>query len=99
MTVICEGVEEVDQLRFLQDNHCDQVQGNLLSLPLQRQEATNLLANPRRVRRLVTEYKVSELGLSSIFTDSNPAEVSGLLNEFPNSADDDSDYEDKIAAN
>jgi len=99
MTVICEGVEEVEQLRFLQDNHCDQVQGNLLSLPLQRQEATNLLANPRRVRRLVTEYKVSELGLSSIFNDSNPAEVSGLLNEFPDSADDDSNYEDKAVVN
>ena len=98
MTVICEGVEEVDQLRFLQDNHCDQVQGNLLSLPLQRQEATNLLSNPRRVRRLVTDYKVSELGLSSIFNGNNPAEVAGLLNEFPDSAGN-SDYEDNVAAN
>ena len=99
MTVICEGVEEVDQLRFLQDNHCDQVQGNLLSLPLQRQEATNLLANPRHVRRLVTDYTVSELGLSSIFGDNNPAEVAGLLNKFPDSESDDSDYEDQVAAN
>ncbi len=98
MTVICEGVEEVDQLRFLQDNHCDQVQGNLLSLPLQRQEATNLLANPRHVRRLVTEYKVSELGLSSIFKDSSPVEVSGLLNQYPDSSGDDSDYQENAAA-
>jgi len=35
--VVCEGVEREDQLRYLQDNHCDQVQGNLLSVPLQRQ--------------------------------------------------------------
>jgi len=99
MTVICEGVEEVDQLRFMQDNHCDEVQGNLLSLPLQRQEATNLLANPRRIRRLVTDYKVSELGITSISNSSKPAVISGILNEFPDSAAGDSDFEGNIAAN
>lgn len=97
MTVICEGVEEVSQLRFLQDNHCDEVQGNLLSLPLQRQEATNLLANPRRIRRLITDYKVSELGLSSIAAN-GPAVLTGILNDFPDDADD-SGFPDQIAAN
>ncbi len=82
MTVVCEGVEEVDQLRFLQDNHCDEVQGNLLSLPLQRQEATHLLANPRRITRLVTEYKVSELEFSSS-TGDRSSSLSGIINEFP----------------
>ena len=81
MTVVCEGVEELPQLRFLQDNHCDEVQGNLLSLPLQRQEATNLLANPRRVKRLVTEYKVTELGLSTALGAGNV--ITGVLNQFP----------------
>ena len=104
MTVVCEGIEEVEQLRFLQDNHCDQVQGNLLSLPLQYQEATKLLADPRRIRRLVTEYKVSELGFSSNAA-AGPAMLTGVLNEFPDAAstsDDlpgDTGYEGTIAAN
>ncbi len=98
MTVVCEGVEEIDQLRFLQDNHCDEVQGNLLSLPLQRQEATNLLANPRRIRRLVTDYKVTELGLSSN-SNSKSADIFGILNEFPDPTFGDTDYKDNAAAN
>ncbi len=98
MTVVCEGVEEIDQLRFLQDNHCDEVQGNLLSLPLQRQEATNLLANPRRIRRLITDYKVSELGLSS-GNGNKTGVLSGILNEFPDATANDNDYEENVAAN
>ena len=104
MTVVCEGIEEEEQLRFLQDNHCDQVQGNLLSLPLQYQEASRLLANPRRIRRLVTNYKVSELGFSSSVT-GTATMLSGVLNEFPDPASasdtlpDDTGYESTIAAN
>lgn len=98
MTVVCEGVEELDQLRFLQDNHCDEVQGNLLSLPLQRQEATNLLANPRRIRRLVTDYKVSELGFASNTGHKSEA-ILGILNEFPDTTIDKTGYKDNIAAN
>jgi len=98
MTVVCEGVEEIEQLRFLQDNHCDEVQGNLLSLPLQRQEATNLLANPRRIRRIVTDYKISELGASSASNNKSNV-LDGILNEFPDSIVDDTDHEDKVAAN
>ena len=101
MTVICEGVEEIAQLRFLQDNHCDEVQGNLLSLPLQRQEATHLLANPRRIRRLVTEYKISELGLPSTNSGADRTVINGVLNPFPNSIGDNNDgfQADKVAAN
>jgi len=96
MTVVCEGVEEIEQLRFMQDNHCDEVQGNLLSLPLQRQEATNLLANPRKIRRMVTDYKVSELGLSAIDNTGATAVITGVLNYFP---DTDPQDEHKVAVN
>ena len=96
MTVVCEGVEEEDQLRFLQDHHCDEVQGNLLSLPLQRQEATNLLANPRKIRRLVTNYKVSELGIATSDNTSTRSTISGVLNEFPDS---DTHEEESVAVN
>ncbi len=81
--VVCEGVEREDQLRFLQDHHCDEVQGNLLSLPLQRQEATNLLANPRRIRRMITSYNVSELGLTTMDGAGTRTIITGVLNAFP----------------
>lgn len=81
--VVCEGVENEDQLRFLQDHHCDEVQGNLLSLPLQRQEATNLLANPRRIRRMITSYNVSELGLTAMTSAGTQTVITGVLNAYP----------------
>ena len=100
MTVVCEGVEEIAQLRFLQDNHCDEVQGNLLSLPLQRQEATHLLANPRRIRRLVTEYEISELGMPTLNSGADQTVINGVLNAFPNPIDKSDGYQtDKVAAN
>ena len=80
--VVCEGVEKEDQLRYLQDNHCDQVQGNLLSAPLQRQEATNLLANPGRIKRAVTSYDASKLGLTAITGNGTETVITGVLNSF-----------------
>ena len=101
MTVVCEGVEEIEQLRFIQDNHCDEVQGNLISLPLQRQEATNLLANPSKIRRLITDYKASELGLYTTDNNGVSSVINGVLNQFPqiDSGEDDNIEDDKIAAN
>lgn len=80
--VVCEGVEKEDQLRYLQDNHCDQVQGNLLSLPLQRQEATNLLANPGRIKRIVTSYDASKLGLTAMTGNGTETVITGVLNSY-----------------
>ena len=78
-----------------------QVQGNLISLPLQRQEATNLLANPRKIRRLITDYKASELGLYTTDNNGVSSVINGVLNQFPqiDSGEDDNIEDDKIAAN
>lgn len=81
--VVCEGVEEVEQLRFLQDQHCDEVQGNLLSLPLQRQEATKLLAHPEDIKRIITSYNVSELGLQAMTRAGTHTVITGVLNAYP----------------
>src|SRR5712671_5944545 len=60
--VVAEGVESFAQLRFLQEHHCAQAQGFLLSRPLPANEARLLLqraSNPadasrtQRIRRLV----------------------------------------------
>jgi diguanylate cyclase (GGDEF)-like protein len=60
--VVAEGVESFAQLRFLQEHHCAQAQGFLLSRPLPANEARMLLqrasdqtdaSRTQRIRRLV----------------------------------------------
>ncbi len=43
LTVLAEGVEKREQLEFLRRYHCDQVQGYLLSRPLEREQVAGLL--------------------------------------------------------
>lgn len=45
MSVIAEGVEELEQLQFLQANECEEVQGYYFSRPLPGAEITELLKN------------------------------------------------------
>ncbi len=90
--VVCEGVEEEAQLRFLQDHHCDQVQGNLLSLPLKRQDATKLLSDPRKIQQFIKEYDVNELGLSAMTGAGTQTVITGVLNLYPD------DERDKLAS-
>jgi EAL domain-containing protein (putative c-di-GMP-specific phosphodiesterase class I) len=87
--VICEGIEEEAQLRFIQDHHCDEVQGNLISLPLQRKEATHLLNNQSKIRRLIKDYRVADIGLAAVTTTGENTVITGVLNSFPSDGDPD----------
>jgi diguanylate cyclase (GGDEF)-like protein/PAS domain S-box-containing protein len=46
LRVIAEGVETEDQLAFLRDNHCDEMQGYLFSKPVSAAEIEGLLKRP-----------------------------------------------------
>ena len=43
ITVIAEGVETYEQLRFLRDEGCDQIQGHFVSEPVRAEQMTRLL--------------------------------------------------------
>ncbi len=49
LTVVAEGVETAEQLRFLRDHGCDEMQGFHFSRPLTTVDATRLLVEDRRL--------------------------------------------------
>ncbi|MCF8099467.1 MAG: EAL domain-containing protein, partial [Desulfarculaceae bacterium] len=49
LKVIAEGVEDTDQLRFLRERSCDQMQGFLFSRPLPSDQISNMLASGTRL--------------------------------------------------
>ena len=56
LRVVAEGLENEEQLHFLQDLKCDEAQGYLISGALSTPEATSLLEDPSKIRNMVTSY-------------------------------------------
>jgi diguanylate cyclase (GGDEF)-like protein/PAS domain S-box-containing protein len=50
-TVVAEGVETEAQLKFLQSQHCDEMQGYFFSRPLPPEQFTSLLRNHRHLHQ------------------------------------------------
>lgn len=60
LNVVAEGVETWEQMEFLDENGCDQIQGYLFSRPLPEEEFRKILAEGRRLS-LVPPVKQQEL--------------------------------------
>ena len=63
LQVVAEGVEKEEQLRYLQDLQCDEVQGYLLGGALSVDKATNLLDDPSSVQRMVVDSRNDNLAM------------------------------------
>ncbi len=67
MKVLAEGVETEEQLILLQEFYCHEIQGYLMSRPVDAETATQLLRNHEvfRQRVLAAEFKSTSIGLDS----------------------------------
>ena len=78
LRVVAEGVEDEGQLKVLRNLACDEIQGYLFSRSISREQATELLSNPSRMRRILWSNQTNEdAAVSSV------SAIAGILNERP----------------
>ena len=62
LEVIAEGVETFEQMQFLQDMHCDQIQGYFLSRPISRENTDALIQNYSAIQQRIVDSENSSQG-------------------------------------
>jgi len=79
LTVVAEGVETEEELHFLQDLRCDQVQGYLVSRPIPADEVSKLLSDSSSIKRLILKHVENSTEAS---VQKGGASMFGIINEF-----------------
>jgi diguanylate cyclase (GGDEF)-like protein len=86
LLVAGEGVETDEQLRFLQDLHCDEIQGYLVSKPLPSDEICELLDRSASIKRMIMDYGPTFAQMTAQQGGAPAASMFGILNEFPDAS-------------
>ncbi|MEH6579243.1 MAG: EAL domain-containing protein [Amphritea sp.] len=83
LRVVAEGVETEEQLRFLQDLHCDEMQGYLVSRPVTTEDVNALLARSSSIRNMILDYRVNYVGILGQQEIGSASGMISILNDFP----------------
>ncbi|MDX2368884.1 MAG: EAL domain-containing protein [Colwellia sp.] len=80
--VVAEGVETKEQLRFLQDLNCDEIQGYLISKPMPSEDIIDLLENTLKIKKMILDSSVN-IGKTHHQGSGPASRMIGILNDFP----------------
>lgn len=81
LKVVAEGVETEDQLRFLRDLHCHQVQGYLFSKPVPYEEALKFISEPMLIHNKAEALLGNSTNSPVSVGFPLKAELTGILNK------------------
>jgi len=88
MRVLAEGVENQEQLLFLRDHHCDEIQGFFVSKPVDSAQTTALLEQPGKLSQLVLGVTMNSDVVRGVAVNLPLSGLDAVLSRFPEAAND-----------
>jgi len=93
MRVLAEGVETQEQLMFLRDNHCDEIQGFLVSKPADAAQTTAHLEQPGQFSQVVLGATMDSNVVKETVVNLPLSGLNAVLARFPEAANDSEEIE------
>jgi len=91
MRVLAEGVETTEQLLFLRDHHCDEIQGYLVSKPVSAEQATQFVEQPSVLSQIILASTIGHRRNRARNTILPLSGLDAVLSRFPDAANDDAE--------
>jgi len=88
MRVLAEGVESEEQLLFLRDHHCDEIQGHLVSEPVNAAQITADLEQPGKLSQIVLGVTIDRKISTGPVVNLPLSGLDAVLARFPDAAND-----------
>lgn len=88
MRVLAEGVETSEQLLFLRDHHCDEIQGFLVSKPVNAAQTTVYLEKPTQLSQIILANTMGRQTQGAAATSLSLSGMDAIMSRFPDAAND-----------